>query len=313
MDYGGLINRAFNLAWKHKTFWILGFLAASWGYLGGLEDKFPNLSDNFNWGHDFDFEPHLIENISDWMTSGPGIALAIAMVGFFLFLGLVMFVLHLISVAGLIEGVVRVENGDSHNLKELFFAGVRQFWPFLGLFFLTFFAGGVYYALLVIPLIVAIIALKAFGLLFLIIFIPMAIAGMFLLSNLYSLAQREIVINGTSVFKAVGEVFQLLKNNLGPNIIIFFITTFLWIGIIICGLVLAIIFAIPAFIIGAWSTLFMIIALVVILPVLLSVAIVVEGFLGTFFNSLFTYFYLELRKKASSEENKTNPDILPAN
>jgi len=313
MDYGGLINRAFNLAWKHKTFWILGFLAASWGYIGGLDNKLPNLSDNFNWGHDFDFDPHVIENISDWMTSGPGIALAIAMVGFFLFLGLVMFVLHLISVAGLIEGVVRVENGDSFKLKELFFAGARQFWPFLGLFFLTFFAGGAYYALLVIPLILMIIALKAFGLLFLIIFIPMAIAGMFLLSNLYSLAQREIVINGTPIFKAVGEVFQLLKNNLGPNIIIFFITTFLWIAIIVGGLILAIIFAIPAFIIGAWSTLFMIIALVVILPVLLSVAIVVEGFLGTFFNSLFTYFYLELRKKTSSEENKTNPDILPAN
>ena len=134
MDYGSLINRAFNLAWKHKMFWVLGFFAASWGYLGGIDEKFPDIS--HDWGHDFDFDPHFIERIIDWMTCGPGIAIAIAIVGFFLLLGLVMFVLHLISVAGLIEGVVRVENGDSHKLKELFTVGARHFWRFLGLFFL---------------------------------------------------------------------------------------------------------------------------------------------------------------------------------
>lgn len=311
MDYSGLINRAFNLAWKHKMFWVLGFFAASFGYLGGLDDKFPNFSRD--WRHDFNFDPHFIENIVDWMTSGPGIAVAIALVGFFLLLGLVMFVLHLISVAGLIEGVVRVENGDSHKLKELFITGARHFWQFLGLFFLTFFSGGLYFALLIVPLILIIIAFDVFGLFFLIFFIPLAIIGVFLLSNLYSLAQREIVINGTPIFKAVGVVYKLLKNNLGPNIIIFFIAAFLWIAIIICGIILVIIFAIPALIIGSWSMPLMIIALVVILPIFLSVAIVVEGFLGTFFNSLFTYFYLELLKKIPSGENKSNPDILPAN
>ena len=158
-----------------------------------------------------------------------------------------------------------------------------------------------------------IIAFKVFGLLYLVIFIPMAIVGAFLLTNLYSLAQRGIVINNAAVFDAIGEALQLLKNNLGPNIIIFLMTTFLWIAIIICGLILVVIFAIPTFIIGAWSTLFMIIALIVILPVFLSIAIVVEGFLGTFFNSLFTYFYLELRKKTSSVEGENNPDIIPAN
>ncbi len=311
MDYGGLINRAFNLTWKHKIFWILGFFAASWGYLGGFEDKFPNIS--HDWDHNFDFDPHFIEDIVDWVTSGPGIAIVIALVGFFLLLGLIMFVLHLVSVAGLIEGVVRIENDDSHKLKELFTIGARHFWRFLGLFFLALLTGGIYYALLVLPLIPIIIAFKVFGLLYLVIFIPMAIVGAFLLTNLYSLAQRGIVINNAAVFDAIGEALQLLKNNLGPNIIIFLMTTFLWIAIIICGLILVVIFAIPTFIIGAWSTLFMIIALIVILPVFLSIAIVVEGFLGTFFNSLFTYFYLELRKKTSSVEGENNPDIIPAN
>jgi len=311
MDYSGLINRALNLTWKHKIFWVLGFFAVSWGYLGAIEDKFPNIS-HHDWGHDFDFDPHFVERIVDWMTSGPGIAVAIAIVGLFLLLGLIMFVLHLISVAGLIEGVVRVENGDSHRLKELFVAGARHFWSFLGLFFLSVLAGGIYYALLVLPLILLIIAFKVLGLLFLIFFIPLAIAGAFLLSNIYSLAQREIVINNTPVFDAIGKAFLLLKNNIGPNIIIFLINAFLWIAIVICGIVLMVIFAVPAFIIGAWSTLFMIVSLIVILPLFFTIAIVTEGFLGTFFNSLFTYFYLELKKMAHSNDTGGNSDIIPA-
>ena len=183
MDYTELINRAFNLAWKHKMFWVLGFFAASWGYLGGIEDKFPEFSREYNWDHGFNIDPNIMDNLSDWLSSGPGIAIAIAMAGFFLLLGLALFVLHLISTAGLIEGVGRVENGDSHKLTELFKAGARNFWRFLGLFFLTFCAGGAYFALLVIPFVLLIIAFKVLGLLFLIIFIPIAIFGMFLLSN----------------------------------------------------------------------------------------------------------------------------------
>lgn len=311
MDYGGLINRAFNLTWKHKIFWVLGFFAASWGYLGGIEDKFSDISHKF--GHDFRPDPHIIENIVDWITSGPGIVVAIALIGFFLILGLVIFILHLISVAGLIEGVVRVENGDTHKLKDLFISGGRNFWRFLGLFFLTLPVGGIYFGLLVLLLVMIITVFELLGLVFLIFIIPLIFVGAFFLSNIYSLAQREIVVNSAPVFEAIGEAFQLLKNNLGPNIIIFLMTAFLWIAIIICALILTVIFAIPAIIIGAWSTLFMIIALIVILPVFLLIAIVVEGFLGTFFNSLFTYFYLELQKRKRSEGNNGNTEAAAAN
>ncbi|MCP4703743.1 MAG: hypothetical protein GY865_03960 [candidate division Zixibacteria bacterium] len=276
-------------------------MSASWGYLGTLENKFPDFAKNYNWAHDID--PHIFEDIVDWLTSGPGIAVAVAMVGLFFIVGLVMFILYLISVASLIEGVVRVENGDSFKLIELFKAGVRHIWSFLGLFFITLISGGIYFAMLGISLILLLIALELFGLIFLIFIFPLAFIGIFLLSNLYSLAQREIVINGASVFEAISIAFQLLKNNVGSNIIIFLITTFLWMIIVLCGLILALIFAIPALIIGAWSPVFMIIALVVILPVLLLIAIVVEGFLGTFFNSLFTYFYLELTQNSISSNN----------
>jgi hypothetical protein len=195
----------------------------------------------------------------------------------------------------------------------LFKAGARQFWRFLGLFFLTLLVGGTYFGVLVLILILIFVAFEALGLLFLIFFLPMILIGAFVITNVYSLAQREIVVNNTPVFDAIGEAFGLLGNNPGPNIIIFLITAFLWIAIVICGIIITIIFAIPAFIIGAWSTLFMIVALIVILPVFILIAIIIEGFLGTFFNALFTYFYLELQKRKQAGRNDSNSEAVAAN
>ena len=309
MDYGNLINKAFNLAWKHKILWVLGFFAASWGYVGSfdIEEKLPNFSRD--WFHDF--EPHFIEGIKDWIIHGPGLAIVIMIIGFAFILGLALFILHLMSVAGLIEGVVRIERGNSHKLKELFGVGAHYFWRFLGLFFLALLVGAIFFFLMILPTVVSIAVLGVVGILMLIIVIPVSFAGIFFFGNLYSLAQREMVIYNAPVFEAIKEGYNLLIKHLGPNIIIFLITTFLWIAIVISGLILTFIFAIPAVIIGAWSALFMILALIVILPVFLLVAIVVEGFLGTFFNSLFTYFYLELRKLTPHKTDVAD-NIAPA-
>jgi len=251
MNYGNLINRAFNLAWNHKAFWVLGFLTGAWGYLFSFHDKFPQTSiDNF--GH---LDLHFIDDIVDWMVHGPGLAIAIAVIGLAFLLGLVFFVLHFICAAGLIDGVVRVERGDNSKLKELFLSGSRYFWRFLALFLSTGLVGGAFAMLLIVPVILAIIALKLFGILLLILIIPIGFAGIFFLSNLYSLTQREIVIYDSLLFDAIRESYRLLMKNIGPNIVIFLITAFLWIIIMICGFILMAIFAIPTIIIGAWSPL----------------------------------------------------------
>jgi len=52
----------------------------------------------------------------------------------------------------------------------------------------------------------------------------------------------------------------------------------------------------------------MIIALIVILPVFMALAIIIEGFLGTFFNSFFTYFYFELREKMPRQSKTAVPE-----
>jgi len=55
----------------------------------------------------------------------------------------------------------------------------------------------------------------------------------------------------------------------------------------------------------------MILVLIIGIPLFLWVIIAIEGFLGTFFNTLMTLFYLEIRK-ITPLKNKSTLDTPPA-
>jgi len=288
MDYGKLVNHAFELSWKHKILWILGFFASTFFFSGsGLDEHIKNRPWE-NWT-----ELHLVI-----------IILAVTAV---VIIGMLLFIMQLISVAGLIEAVVRIENGKGFKLGEMFKVGIRHFWRFLGLFFIFFLLIGSLVILLVGVTMVSFVFLGMFGFVVLIPVLPLLFGVIFFFGNMYSLAQREIIVSGLPVFDAISEAYGLITHHLGPNIIMFLITFFLGIGIMLVGVLLLAVFAIPVILIATTSTLALVIALIVAVPVFLAIAIVVEGCLGTFFNALFTLFYLELRKLSPS----TSPDVNP--
>lgn len=170
------------------------------------------------------------------------------------------------------------------------------FLRFLGLFIIFFFMFAIFFALLALPMILAFVLLGAYGLLFLIVVIPVALAGIFLLSTMYSLAQREIIVNNNPVFEAIGEGYRLVTGHLGPNIIIFVLSIALSLVILVAALFVLAICAIPFVIVCIQSIPILILTLVVVLPIFILITVVTAGFLGTFFNALLTLFYLELRK-----------------
>ena len=73
------------------------------------------------------------------------------------------------------------------------------------------------------------------------------------------------------------------------------------------GVLLLAAFAIPVLLIAVTSTVALVISLIIAIPVFLSIAIVIEGCLGTFFNALFTLFYMELRKLTPRTVPNVNP------
>ena len=302
MDYGNLLNRAFNLSWKHKVLWVLGFLATSMGYFGGSDISDKHFFDKFDhWRYDVggDFTDRII----DWFQFNPEISVALVLfiVAMLFLLFLIFFVLNLISIAGLIEGVYKIERNEPYRLGKLFKAGASYFWRFLGLFFLAVAVAVAVVLVIIMPIVLAFSITPIRGVLALLIGIPVGIAATFCFGNVYSLAQREIVAYQTPVIQAIGEAFQLLIKHIGPNLVIFLITTFLWIIIVVGATIIAILFAIPIVMLAARSVWILLGSLIIILPFFLLIAIVIEGFLGTFFNSLMTLFYLELRKLSPRE------------
>jgi hypothetical protein len=288
VDYGNLINRAFKITWDHKILWVLGFLATSFSGSNGIKD--------------------LINKESIPELSAFHIGLIILLALFILVIGLVFLVLQLISVAGLIKAVFIIENKESFTLGGLFKSGAGYFWRYLGLFaiFLLIVIGLI--LLLAVPVIVGFTIAKALGIVALVLMIPLIFLIIFVTGNIYSLAQREIVVENLPPFDALSNAFDLLKKNLGPNIIIFLISMFLFLGTFLAGLLFLAVFALPTIYVGTQSTMYLIITIIIVAPILLLAFIVLAGFIGTFFNVLFTLFYQELKK--TTPPRITRPDMI---
>jgi len=225
MDYGNLINRAFIISWKHKILWVLGFFAASFGTFSGFDDIVKSRTDEWPVSGDYG----MASNIIDWFQNNPevSVAMVIFIVASLLLLALIFFILGQISIAGLIEGIIRIENGREYRLGQLFKIGASFFWRFLGLLFLFICFGIAFGVVLILPIVIAFVIAKPLGILAVLIGIPILFAGIFFLGNIYSLTQREIVGYHKPVFQAMDEGYNLLMKNLGPNIVIFLIEAFL--------------------------------------------------------------------------------------
>ncbi len=307
MDYGSLLRRSFDIAWKYKTLWVLGFFAAAYGSFGEVFEHLPvKRSGWLESSH-----PQIADVVRDWVISAPGIITIVFLIGGLFLLALIFFVMHLISIGGLIGGVYQIEGDKGYTLKGLFKLGGQYFWRFLGLFFIFFCILGLFVILLISSLVLGIIIFKALALVLLLPLIPILFAGIFFFGTIYSLAQREIIANETPIFDAVSEGYNLLIRHLSANIIIFLVKMGLEIAILVAGTIIIAMCAIPFVLIGVSSIYVLIVLLLLVLPIFLLIMVVVEGFLGTFFNSLMTLFYLELRK-LTPYKPKTRMNINPA-
>ncbi|PKK82792.1 MAG: hypothetical protein CVT49_12005 [candidate division Zixibacteria bacterium HGW-Zixibacteria-1] len=274
--------------------WVLGFFATSTSYFGVANRLIPDKPDLWN----FDIEGGFFQGVIDWFRFNPeiSIALIIFIVAMVLLLLLIFFIFSLISIAGLIDGVYKIEKNESIKLSQLFKTGAAHFWRFLGLFLIAVVVGITFAVLIILPIVLAFIMTPVVGVLALLIGIPIGFGGIFFFGNIYSLAQREIVAFGSPVFQAIGEGYTLLIKHVGPNLVIFLIGFFLEIVLIIGATVIILLFAVPIVFMSTYSTWILVASIIIILPLFLMIAIVIEGLLGTFFSSLITLFYLELRK-----------------
>jgi hypothetical protein len=311
MNYDYILRRALDISWKHKILWIFGFFTAIFELLGIFDKEVTDkeLYGLGDWSVDFmdvvdryfsDIFSFIPEPVRDWLASmHPVIIVALIMT--FLALLLFFFVAKFISSAGLVVGVIKADKNEKVKFSELVKSAAFYFWRFLGLFFISFFVIFTFVVLIVIFIAMSFILLEIFGFFLLIFLIPMLFAGILFFGNIYQLAQREIVYKNAQLFDSIGKGYHLFVTNFIPNLIIFLIDLLLYMISVIMAIIIVAIAGLIMAVIGWHSVTYFIIALAVTFPIFVVMAILIEGFLGTFFSALFTIFYLELQKPALSD------------
>jgi len=125
MDYGKVLTRAWEITWRWKILWILGFLAAlgSGGGGGGGTSYTTSSNDWGYWGYEY-YEPYI----------PPGVVAAIiGLACVAIIIGIAIWVVSVIARGGLIAGVQQVEEEGHTSFGLAWRAGARRFWTLFGI------------------------------------------------------------------------------------------------------------------------------------------------------------------------------------
>lgn len=240
MDYGKILSRAWQITWRWKVLWIFGFLA-SLGSGGGSGGGGGNGMNNGSRGAgnfpNFDISPEIG-------------GLIIALICVALIIGIILWVLSIISRGALIAGVQQVEDEGQTSFGSAWRVGLSRFWTIFGVGFLA--------ALPILIIVLVLIGVgiavavgagynftndmsdRALGIILpaLACLIPLACVTVVLavvLGQIQLYAERAAILEGKGWIDAFKRGWQVLKTNLGPTIVFWLI--FLVIG----GVLLAIV------------------------------------------------------------------------
>lgn len=310
MDYGKILSRAWTIVWENKWLLVLGFLAAlgSGGSSGGSSNFRSQSPGNF--GSDFpnDFR-------AMWSEFAPFIGIAI---GFFILLVIILWLVSLVGEAGMIASVNRLEAGEKVTLRDGFQAGIsylKNMIPLSLVLFGPFLIVGLIFAVIGISFAIASLSdggdfpVRSFGMIGLCL-APLAcilgIAGV-VVSFVYPMAQRGIIIEGLGLMAGIRRGWQVLRTNIVEiillGIIFAIIGFFISIAALIVAAPLALLFILPtavaAFEGSAVFTTGTIMMVAIGVMVFIVLAAAVGSILRAFQSTAFTLGYHHWTGKAS--------------
>jgi hypothetical protein len=236
MDYGKILTRAWEITWRWKILWVLGFLAAlgsGGGGGGGGGSSYTSSGNEWPWGYGY-HEPYI----------PPGLVAAIIGVACLaLLIGIAIWVASVIARGGLIAGVQQVEEEDHTSFGLAWRAGARRFWTLFGISVLA----AIPLIILVLVGVVVIImmfvgsgfaftssdAAGATGIVASILCGGTLCCGMviatIILQQIRIYAERAAILEDLGWIEAFSRGWNVLKANLGPTIVFWLI--FLVIGL----------------------------------------------------------------------------------
>jgi len=283
VDFGNLIQRSLEIAWRYKTLWIFGLFA------GGID------SFNFDWTKKVNYEQADMGFAYDWFERlnlptdlvPPELAVIGAILLWALALGLLFFICYLIAQPAIIDGVNKVTRGGQYSFGTSFSRGADFFWRFFGITLVEIFA-----AIAVVAVVVVLaIVLTWYSLL---LTIPCALVVFFFVYHTFGLAEVALVARNNQIADAIAEGWDLLMRNKANCFIMTLILIGLAIGFFIVVSLVTLIFYLPINMLVLGVTENLVAILLMALFIGLPVALVVGGYTGTFFNALYVQFYFRL-------------------
>ena len=249
MDYGRVLSRAWQITWRYKVLWILGFLVALGSGSGGAGSGYRFGANDFR---NFNNFPSLqpLQNLTGLLVVLGCLALIVA---------LVVFVLSLIARGGLIAAVIQAEDGETVSLSSAWRAGGGRFWTLLGIWALTTFLPVVLLIGLSIIGIVAAAgaaggaallrpganpgALAGGGVAILVACCCTSICGLVIvtlvLQQIRLYAERAAMLEGRGAVAAFERGWQVLRQRFGPTLMLWLI--FLLIGLALAAVIIVVV------------------------------------------------------------------------
>lgn len=283
IDFGKLIQRSFEIAWRFKTLWIFGLFA------GGME------AFNFDWTKKVSHEQVDMSFAYDWFERlnlptdlvPPDLAVFGAIILWALALGLLFFICYLIAQPAIIDGVNKVTRGGQYSFGTSFSRGADFFWRFFGITLVEIFVA---IAVLAVVVVLAVV-LTPFTLL---LTVPCGLVAFFFVYHTFGLAEVAMVARNNQIADAISEGWNLLMRNKANCFIMTLVLIGLAIGFFIVVSLVTLVCYLPInlLVLGVTHNLAAILLLAVFIG--LPVAVVVGGYTGTFFNALYVQFYFRL-------------------
>lgn len=275
MNYGKIIEDSFGLGWKYKSLWFFGLFAGS---LAGFNFKYKPEQQIDPASLEFESVEQLVAYFLEYLAP---ILLPV------IFLTIVLFAMRIICSPALIDGVNKITRGGTYKFWDSYSRGLDFFWRYLGL--------NVLFTVVMVGVII--VSMGIAGLihwLMLLLIIPVIMIFGFVGGSVFVLAERSLVVRDNSIGDALEEGWVLFKTNIGKCIVIFLIIFGLVLGTVIVLGILGFMFYFPINMIvgGITENIVLIFVLTGILG--MPVSIVLGGFSGTFFHSLYTLFYFGL-------------------
>jgi hypothetical protein len=252
MDFGKVLGRAWEITWRYKMLWVLGFLAGL-GQTGGSTQS----SYNFYEGDLDRFSYRLGESAQEFFAAISVVILGVLCLLFII--AIVIWVISVISRGGMIAAVQQVEEDGSTSFRRAWAAGAKKFWTLLGLSILSaipmiiLIIVGLVFLVLGIGVFVGLVDVAEAAPILTLVFVSV-ICGGFLCCGLFILmifleqiriyGERAAILEDLGWIDAFKRGWQVLKENLGATIILWLI--FFALGIVIFGISFVIMAAIAA-------------------------------------------------------------------